>query len=135
MGLFEIIGERYNPGTYGNITSSNSSETNFNKTTLIIRTIASLGIIVGLYILFYGWTFSSKQIFIYLIIISLYSLVGYFIVPKPDYNNMGLFGGFIDHPFRYSDDFNRSLFFVMIFLFPGKFISKTVVGWLKLIIK
>ncbi len=47
-----------------------------------------------------------------------YVLAGYVIHPKPETTNTGLLG-FIDHPFRWSDDVNRLLVGLRIVLFPG----------------
>jgi len=45
--------------------------------------------------------------------------------PQPDYSNTGLFG-FIDHPFRWSDDANRFLVFVRVLLFPGRIAAAAI---------
>ncbi|MCB9689528.1 MAG: hypothetical protein H6735_31110 [Alphaproteobacteria bacterium] len=56
----------------------------------------------------------------------LYLALGYFVRPEPDMSNLGLFGGLIDHPFRWSDDLNRSLLFFKLALFPGYFLARPV---------
>ena len=38
----------------------------------------------------------------------------------------GLMGGLIDHPFRWSDDMNRSPLFFKLALFPGYFLARPV---------
>ena len=50
--------------------------------------------------------------------------------PRPDYSNVGLLGGLIDHPFRWSDDYNRFLAFLGLFLWPGRVVGS---GFLDLI--
>jgi hypothetical protein len=60
----------------------------------------------------------------------LYLLAAYLIHPKPDTSNVGWLGGFIDHPFRYSDDINRALVFLLILLWPGRLVANGLVdGW------
>ncbi|MBL7814545.1 MAG: hypothetical protein JNL70_06030 [Saprospiraceae bacterium] len=48
-----------------------------------------------------------------------YLLIGYIFDAKPRYDNIGLLGGMIDHPFRYSDDFNRTLIFLKVIYYPA----------------
>jgi len=46
---------------------------------------------------------------------------------------VGWLGGLVDHPFRYSDDVNRILLFLLVILLPGRFLSETFVDLLRLI--
>jgi len=52
-----------------------------------------------------------------------YVVVGTLLRPEPDLSNVGLLGGLIDHPFRLSDDVNRFLIFLLVFLWPGRVIG------------
>ncbi len=130
MGLFEFIGEAMNPGSVGRIQSNKGINKNVNIRTLVLKSIISVGIIVGLYFLIFGRSFHLKGLLIYLGIMIVYCLIGFYIVPKPDYSNIGWLGGLIDHPFRYSDDLNRMLIFLVIVLYPGRLISTTVATWI-----
>lgn len=56
----------------------------------------------------------------------LYLVVGYFLRPRPNLDNVGLAGGLIDHPFRWSDDGNRFLWQLQIALFPGYLLARPV---------
>ncbi len=58
-----------------------------------------------------------------------YLLIGYFFDVQPDYDNVGLLGGVFDHPFRYTDDFNRFLIFLKVIFFPAYIMSKS---WVEL---
>jgi hypothetical protein len=42
-------------------------------------------------------------------------------------------GGVIDDPFRYSDDINRFLLFLKVFLFRGEFLSESIIDVTRLI--
>lgn len=53
--------------------------------------------------------------------IAVYLLVSYFVRPRPDTSNVGFARGLIDHPFRWSDDFNRALVLLRVLLAPGRF--------------
>ena len=132
MSLFEFFGEHNNPGNIGRIENNIGSQKETSFGMLISKTIISVGIIVGLYILIFGFAFQFKGIMIYLGVMLIYCLISYFVIPKPDYSNIGLLGGLVDHPFRFSDDINRSLIFFMIILYPGRLISTTIVTWIKL---
>lgn len=57
----------------------------------------------------------------------LFFYISYYIVPKPDYSNVGWFGGLVDNPFRYSDDLNRILILFMVILYPGRFLAQTMI--------
>lgn len=56
-----------------------------------------------------------------LALLSLYLMVAFFVRPRPDRSNLGLGGGLIDHPFRWSDDKNRALLFLQAILLPGRY--------------
>ena len=51
-----------------------------------------------------------------------YLVVAPFVRVRPDYRNVGLVGGLIDHPFRWSDNVNRGLIFAQVVLMPGRFV-------------
>jgi len=57
-----------------------------------------------------------------------YLLVSYMIRPEADRHNLGWGGGLMDNPLRWSDDLNRGLMFLMIALWPGRFITEGLVG-------
>lgn len=78
----------------------------------------------------FGISFHLKELLFYIGGIALYSSAGYFILPDPDYTNVGWLGGLIDNPFRVSDDLNRMLLFIMILLMPGRLIATTFVSWI-----
>ncbi|WP_025143440.1 hypothetical protein [Pedobacter jeongneungensis] len=61
-----------------------------------------------------------------------YLVASYYIYVKPDYNNMG-FLGFIDNPFKYTDDVNRFMLFFQAILLPGKIISIPIVNMFSLL--
>ncbi len=42
-------------------------------------------------------------------------------------SNVGLLGGLIDNPFRYTDDLNRMLIVLFILMYPGRVISTTFI--------
>ena len=56
-----------------------------------------------------------------------YLVASYFIKAKPNTSDLGMLGGLVDHPFKYTDDVNRALLFLKIALAPGKFVSRSIV--------
>ena len=129
MGLIEIIGEMRNPGKTGTIDITKRKRDK-HIGMLIVKTIVSLTILFGLYYLSFGMSFQIKGFLTYLLIMAAYSIMGYFVMPRPDYSNVGWLGGLFDNPFKISDDFNRMLIFVAVLLMPGRLISTTVVSWI-----
>ncbi|MHC1723541.1 MAG: hypothetical protein AB9836_10095 [Aminipila sp.] len=97
---------------------------------LILKTIVSIVILTVIYYLSFGISFHMKEALLFAAAITVYSVGGYFILPKPDYSNVGWFGGIFDNPFRISDDINRMLVFVMVILMPGRLFSTTVLSWI-----
>lgn len=129
MGLIEFIGELIRPGKIGTVDiTKRKKEKHLGM--LIAKTILSIAIVTVVYYLIYGISFHITEVLLFITVMALYSAAGYFILPKPDYSNMGWFGGIFDNPFKISDDINRMLVFVMIILMPGRLISTTVLSWI-----
>ena len=55
-----------------------------------------------------------------------YTAVAYFVRPEANTDNMGWFGGFANDPTQYSDNINRWLWNLHMFLGPGRFTAETV---------
>lgn len=137
MGLLEYLFERKNPGNVGDIERNKPPVEPTEPAEIlliIIKLIISVALIYGLFYVTVLQNFSVGNTLIFLVILSIYCIVSYNFVPRPDTSNMGLLGGLIDHPFRYTDDANRFLLFLFIILYPGRFIATTLVQIFKLII-
>lgn len=135
MGLFEIFGESKNPGNVGGIEKNKDIDYDQSIWLIIINSVISIGILVGVYVLIFSDGLDIVGLFFYLGAMFIYCAVGYLIIPKPDYENIGWLGGLMDHPFRYSDDLNRFLIFLSAILYPGRFIATTVMMWVWLLKK
>jgi hypothetical protein len=57
---------------------------------------------------------------------TVYTAVAYFVRPEANTDNMGWFGGFGNDPTQYSDNFNRWLWKLHMFLGPGRFTAETL---------
>ena len=124
MGLFEFLGERHNPGPVGGLEVRPPDRAG-NAPAL--RAVIAVTLLGGWLVLLWRWT-SSTETFVAGIGVSVgYLIVAYFVRPTPNYSNVGLLGGLIDHPFRFSDDVNRFLIFLQALLWPGRFISAAII--------
>jgi len=100
------------------------------KNSLMFRLFVSLLIISAYYFLMYKYMvpIQGKRVLIKATIgLVIYSVVAYLIRPKPDMNNLGYFGGLINRPFDYTDDWNRFLLNLKVLLLPGVIISEAIV--------
>ncbi|WP_066501316.1 hypothetical protein [Abyssisolibacter fermentans] len=127
MGLFEILFEKFNPGGIGKIEKFSNKPKETNIIILLLKLIISILIIWFLFHITIRYKTNAENIIKFIIILFIYCLISYMIVPKPDYSNIGWFGGLINNPFRFSDNLNRMLIFLMFLLYPGRFIAITFV--------
>ena len=123
MALFEWLFEANNPNPVGEVKEREKPEY-----TDPINWLAILLGQVGFWLCVYFFLGFNKGIhsdfdypwaLIKMGFLTLYLLIGYFFDIRPDYDNVGILGGIIDHPFRYTDDLNRFLIFLKIIFYPG----------------
>jgi hypothetical protein len=127
MGLFEYLFERKNPGNVGNIETNRQPVKKIGIPFLIIKLLISIFIVSGLFYLIVVINFSFSKLIIFIIAFLVYCTISYNYIPRPDTSNMGLLGGLIDHPFRYTDDINRNLVVLSVLMYPGRFITTTII--------
>lgn len=132
MGLLEILFEKTNPGPIGELNTNRKKPKKPKIGVLIIKLIISIVMIAFVFNITVLPRLSIESAISFIIVLTIYCLLGYFIMPKPDYSNMGWAGGLIDNPFRFSDDLNRSLMGLQIVLYPGRFIAVTFVQTISL---
>jgi hypothetical protein len=53
--------------------------------------------------------------------------------PTYDASDVGWFGGLVDNPFSWSDDYNRSMRGLVIFFLPGKLVGAALRGTYRLL--
>ena len=68
-------------------------------------------------------------------LLALYLFIAASYTVCPDTNNMGFLGGMINNPFRYIDNINRFLVFILIFLIPGKLVMIPLLKLSKLLLR
>jgi hypothetical protein len=135
MSFFEWLGESYDPGPSGDTQFGPRDRGHRSRANVLTRVGISLGLLGGfgymMDVQIGSWDFADYRNTA--VGVFFYSFVAYFVHPEPDTSNIGWLGGLIDHPFRYSDDVNRFLMFLLIFLLPGRFLSESFVDLMRLI--
>jgi hypothetical protein len=94
----------------------------------VLRGTIAVGMLLG-WLFVTCWGLARMEIFataIILVVTYGYLWAGYHIRPQPDDHNLGLLGGVIDDPFRYTDNLNRLLVALWLFLLPGRFIAESL---------
>jgi hypothetical protein len=128
MSLFEWLAESYNPGPIGGVEIGGRSRERARWAVVVCFVLAAALLTAWAYVVLFVWQVRSWE---WLVInagaVLVYLLLGYFVHPAPDTENLGMLGGMFDHPFRYSDDLNRQLLFLMVVLWPGRFIAESIV--------
>ncbi len=127
MGLLEILFKRSNPRAIGEVTINKQKPEEPQVRVLSIKLIISIVIIGFMFYVTVLRNLNSGSVIGFIIVLTVYCLYGYVIMPKPDYSNMGWAGGRFDNPFRRSDNINRFLRGLKIALYPGRFIATTFV--------
>lgn len=127
MGLLEFLLEKRNPGKIGDIKKNNQPIKYVSLTSLIIKLIVCISIVFGLFYITVLNNLNFINTVTFILILFIYCFISYKFIPQPDATNVGLLGGLIDHPFRISDDFNRMLIVLLVLLYPGRFISTTII--------
>jgi hypothetical protein len=128
MSLFEIIGESLDPGPIGGIDTGPPPREPRSRTAVLLRGVVALAIVTTVFL---GTAvvgpLASGRPGMAGGVIGVYLLLGYFVRPRPDYENMGWLGGILDNPFRYSDDINQMLWVLRLVLWPGRWASTAIV--------
>lgn len=135
MSFFEWLGESYDPGPSGEAQFGARPRGRQTRRGVLVRGFVSLGLLGLLgFIMYHQMGIREFQTYRNAGLgMLVYSLIAYFVHPEPDTSNVGWLGGLVDHPFRYSDDVNRILVFLLLFLLPGRFVSEALVDLIRLI--
>jgi hypothetical protein len=75
----------------------------------------------------------SLSILVTLVLFTVYCGIGYLVRVRPNFDNVGLAGGVIDHPLRLSDGANRALIRLALFLALGRYISHGLADGVRLL--
>ena len=136
MSLFEWLGESFDPGGIGGVEVRKRPRANRPRAAVLACFIVA-GVFLALWA-YTLWSLFEIRSFTGLAgatgLTLLYLLISYVVHPQPDTENIGWLGGLFDHPFRYSDDINRFLIFLVIVLWPGRFVSESMVDMWRLLV-
>jgi hypothetical protein len=130
MSLLEWLGESYTPGPIGDVEIGGRRRARQRARWGVVAcfVVAAALLTAWAYVVLYVWQVRSWEWLAVNAGVTLaYLLLGYWVHPAPDMENLGLLGGAFDHPFRYSDDLNRQLLFLLMVLWPGRFIAESIV--------
>jgi hypothetical protein len=128
MSLFEIIGESIDPGPVGGIDAGPPPREPRSRTAVIVRGAVALALVTTVFMATaVVGPLASGRPGMTAGVIGVYLLLGYFVRPRPDYDNMGWLGGVLNNPFRYSDDINQTLWVLRMLLWPGRWASTAIV--------
>jgi hypothetical protein len=128
MTFLELWGEEVDPGQIGSVGVGQEHEACRSPTLVWLRLMAVVSILLLLWYLSIReipwplWQASAAVIGGTLI----YVAVAYLFRPDPDMGNLGWCGGLMDNPVRWSDDANRFLLALAIFLGPGRFVAESI---------
>ena len=130
MSLLELFGDN-NSEDVGTIEKTEHKKDIGLTSTIITKGIIGIGL---LGISEWGILISGYPILLNVLLL-IYLLIAYNVDPKPRMDKLGLLGGLVDHPFKYTDDINRTMLFLKVILFPGKIIGTPIVDLIKGIMK
>nr|WP_295928256.1 hypothetical protein [uncultured Dyadobacter sp.] len=137
MSLVEWLFESANPGPVGKVEVNQEEPGDGGKPPQkwLIYAATLIGLFlacVGLYwVGYHRPNDSAGTILVRLCCFALYVVTSHFVNAAPETTNVGWAGGLIDNPFRISDDYNRLLVLLQVFLLPGKLIAYgLIIGWL-----
>lgn len=135
MSLFEWIGESFDPGPVGSLTPREPDDEPHSPVVVIIGFLLTMWALTGGILYAWYWWGAEHPEWVLGLASGLlaYMMVGYLIRPRPDMSNVGWLGGFMDNPFRISDDVNRFLIFLAVILWPGGFMARSVVNMVRLV--
>ena len=122
MDLFGWLLERNNPGPTGSLESHDNGRERTHLSIITGGMASMIILIASFYAVVHHNGFHLKALGISAVLIIAYLLIAYRVKPVANTNNTGVLG-FINNPFRYTDDINRFLVFLKILLYPGRLIG------------
>jgi hypothetical protein len=126
MSLFELMGETRDPGPVGSAEGGPPSPGGGGPRAIVFRGILAISIVVGVIAVIVTRLQGATDRIVVGLAVTIYGLLAYRITVRPRLDNVGWARGFIDHPFRWSDDVNRWLVFFGMLLAPGRFVTTSI---------
>lgn len=126
MGLFEFLGESFNPGEIARVEMDQPSARPPKNIWVLVFGLVSVGLLTTAVVFMVRNATSTRSLLIGSGLLAVYLLIGFFYRVSIPSDNLGLFGTPIDHPFRISDDINRFYLLLLVLFAPGKFVSVSI---------
>jgi hypothetical protein len=135
LGIVEWLGELIHPGPLGSISFRKRRSFSRKRWVAILRfAVGGAALVIWVLYILTHEILSYPEVRNYLFVLTAaYIVLGYFVQPKPDTKNLGWFGGLINNPFRISDNLNRFLLWLYVILWPGYFVSTSIVDFYRLV--
>ncbi|TWT30029.1 hypothetical protein [Blastopirellula retiformator] len=152
MWIFDTISSptygwttRNGPSDCGTIEVNTTYVRQTSVAVVLFKSITSLAMLGGMGYWAFHWQITQlllpsgafSKLAIIVGVEMMYVAIAFLFVPRPNYNNVGFLGGLVNNPWKYSDNYNRSLRTWRILLGPGRFISSAILdfagmlGWMK----
>ena len=126
MSLFEWLGERRDPGSVGSIEEGSPTPMHWHPRAIVFRGALAIALAIAAGVAIVSFAQTATDAVLLVIVLAAYCGAAYWLTPRPALDNVGLGGGMVDHPFRWSDDVNRRLVGLQLFLWPGRFLTVSV---------
>ncbi len=135
FNMFEWWCERFNPGPVATVQYGRGSTSGLPGILIVLKFLilcglAGWGVVwVALEVL-PGWFKGEhypRAVAGWVAIIMAYLGLGYIVRPQVPMDNIGWFGGLMNHPFRISDDWNRFVLLIVVLLYPGRIVAESIV--------
>lgn len=130
MGWLEWLGESLDPQSWGSVYfGGEPDDQELSVPSVVARCVIAVALMALCYFLLfrYGVALTMKAVAWTVGLTVGYLVVAYFVRPEPETDNLGWLGGLMDDPFHYSDDISRFLLFLLIILWPGRFVAVSLV--------
>lgn len=95
MSIFEYLFESKNPGKVGAIEKNNQPIKKVSIPILILKLVIAILMVYGLFYITVLNNLTWINITIFTVILFIYCLIGYRVIPLPETSNIGLLGGLI----------------------------------------
>lgn len=132
MSIFEIIGEDQDPGDLGSVKVRPPEAEGGSVGEVATRAVVAFVIlaIVGTAAVRMargvdGTLLPLGALVVYLLLCTVFS-------PEPDGDNLGMLGGAVDNPVRWSDDVNRGLLGLAVLAAPGRWMVAALIEGVQL---
>lgn len=126
ISLLELFAERRKRHPLGTIDTAPAVRRQGSKPLVLFRGLLALALLVLAVTIVLLADSSAGERVAWLLLLVLYLAIGASLYPKPDYRNVGLLGGMIDHPFRFTDDLNRCLVVLLVVFWPARFATRSI---------